>query len=85
MADRPPGDERKKRIETGLDLRVRLIQSSGDQIAPDDCAAVDVLAHVFSIRGVGFYSETIAAASTVTIYVDQIPLPYARMTARPVG
>ena len=35
---------------------------------------------VFSVRGIGFYSETIAAASTVTIYVDQIPLPYARMT-----
>ncbi|WP_176594250.1 TonB-dependent receptor [Sphingobium sp. EM0848] len=35
---------------------------------------------VFSVRGVGFYSETIAAASTVTVYVDQIPLPYARMT-----
>ena len=35
---------------------------------------------VFSVRGIGFYSETIAAASTVTVYVDQIPLPYARMT-----
>ena len=35
---------------------------------------------VFSVRGVGFYSETAGAASTVTVYVDQIPLPYARMT-----
>ena len=35
---------------------------------------------VFSVRGIGFYSETIAAASTVTVYEDQIPLPYARMT-----
>ncbi len=35
---------------------------------------------VLSVRGIGFYSETIAAASTVTVYVDQIPLPYVRMT-----
>ena len=35
---------------------------------------------VFAIRGIGFYSEQVANAPTVTIYQDQIPLPYARMT-----
>lgn len=35
---------------------------------------------VFSIRGIGFYSEQAAVAPTVTIYTDQIPLPYARMS-----
>ncbi len=35
---------------------------------------------VFAIRGIGFYSEQVANAPTVTIYTDQIPLPYARMT-----
>ncbi len=34
---------------------------------------------VFAIRGIGFYSEQAAVAPTVTIYQDQIPLPYARM------
>jgi iron complex outermembrane receptor protein len=34
---------------------------------------------VFAIRGIGFYSEQVANAPTVTIYTDQIPLPYARM------
>ena len=35
---------------------------------------------VFSIRGIGFYDESLAVAPTVTIYTDQIPLPYGRMT-----
>ena len=34
---------------------------------------------VFAIRGIGFYSEQAAVAPTVTIYTDQVPLPYARM------
>jgi outer membrane receptor protein involved in Fe transport len=38
-------------------------------------------APVFSIRGIGFFDEAIAAAPTVSAYVDQIPLPYSRMTA----
>ena len=35
---------------------------------------------VFSIRGIGFYNEQVAAAPTVAIYTDQVPLPYSRMT-----
>src|SRR5882762_11888119 len=35
---------------------------------------------VYAIRGIGFYSEQAAVAPTVTVYQDQIPLPYARMT-----
>ena len=35
---------------------------------------------VFSIRGVGFYNEQVAAAPTVAVYTDQLPLPYSRMT-----
>ena len=35
---------------------------------------------VFSIRGIGFYNEQVAAAPTVAVYTDQIPLPYSRMT-----
>jgi iron complex outermembrane receptor protein len=35
---------------------------------------------VFQIRGVGFYDEQVAVAPAVTIYIDQVPLPYGRMT-----
>jgi iron complex outermembrane receptor protein len=35
---------------------------------------------IFSIRGIGFYDEQVALEPTVTVYVDQVPLPYARMT-----
>jgi len=34
---------------------------------------------VYQIRGVGFYDEQVAVAPAVTIYVDQVPLPYGRM------
>jgi iron complex outermembrane recepter protein len=35
---------------------------------------------IFQIRGIGFYDEQVAVSPTVTIYVDQVPLPYGRMT-----
>jgi outer membrane receptor protein involved in Fe transport len=35
---------------------------------------------VFQIRGIGFYDEQLAVAPAVTIYTDQVPLPYGRMT-----
>jgi outer membrane receptor protein involved in Fe transport len=34
-------------------------------------------APVFSIRGIGFYDNSISAGPTVTVYVDQVPLPYS--------
>jgi outer membrane receptor protein involved in Fe transport len=35
---------------------------------------------VFTIRGVGFNETSLAAAPTVSAYVDEIPLPYSLMT-----
>ena len=35
---------------------------------------------VYSIRGVGFIDVAVAVAPTVSIYVDQVPLPYSVMT-----
>jgi iron complex outermembrane recepter protein len=35
---------------------------------------------VYTIRGVGFYESSLAAAPAVTVYVDEIPLPYPAMT-----
>jgi iron complex outermembrane recepter protein len=34
---------------------------------------------VFTIRGVGFYDVSLAAAPAVSVYVDQVPLPYSYM------
>ena len=34
---------------------------------------------VFSLRGIGFFDNTLAASPTVSVYVDQIPLPYLAM------
>ena len=37
-------------------------------------------APIFALRGVGFNDSSLAAAPTVSVYVDQIPLPYSAMT-----
>lgn len=34
---------------------------------------------VFQIRGIGFFEESIAIAPTVSVYVNQAPLPYSAM------
>lgn len=35
---------------------------------------------VYSIRGVGFYETSLAATPAVTVYTDEVPLPYPQMT-----
>jgi iron complex outermembrane receptor protein len=35
---------------------------------------------IYSIRGVGFYDDAMAISPAVSVYVDQIPLPFPRMT-----
>lgn len=35
---------------------------------------------IYTIRGVGFLTTTLAASPTVSVYVDQVPLPYSIMT-----
>ena len=37
-------------------------------------------APVYTIRGIGSYDEAIGISPTVSIYVDQVPLPFSRMT-----
>ena len=34
---------------------------------------------ILQIRGIGFYDEQVAVSPTVTVYVDQVALPYGRM------
>jgi iron complex outermembrane recepter protein len=35
---------------------------------------------VYSLRGVGFYDTSLGAYPTVSVYVDQVPLPFSAMT-----
>src|SRR3546814_20305482 len=35
---------------------------------------------VFAIRGIGFVDNSVTAGSTVSVYIDQIPLPFVAMT-----
>ena len=35
---------------------------------------------VYSIRGIGFYDHSLSAGPTVTVYLDQVPLPYSTET-----
>jgi len=37
-------------------------------------------APVYTLRGIGTYDEAIAISPAVGVYIDQIPLPFARMT-----
>src|SRR5437868_4507860 len=35
---------------------------------------------VYSIRGLGFYDSSLSSTPAVTVYVDQVPLPYPQQT-----
>lgn len=85
----------QKRSERLRDVPLSITAATGDQLArrgisgPADLERIATGftyrqsqngTPVFTIRGIGFYSEQAAVAPTVTIYQDQVPLPYARMT-----
>ncbi len=85
----------EKRDERLRDVPLSVTAATGDQLSLlgiDSAADLEKIVPgftyrqsqngtpVFAIRGIGFYSEQAAVAPTVTIYQDQIPLPYARMT-----
>jgi iron complex outermembrane recepter protein len=85
----------QKRSERLDDVPLSITALSADQMSKegiDDIADLQKVVPGFSyrlsqngtpilqIRGIGFYDEQVAVSPTVTVYVDQIPLPYARMT-----
>lgn len=37
-------------------------------------------APVYTIRGIGFFDEAVGASPAVTVYVDQVPIPFSRAT-----
>ena len=85
----------QKRSERLQDVPLSITAVTGDQLAKQGItspADLEKIAPgftyrqsqngtpVFAIRGIGFYSEQAAVSPTVTIYTDQVPLPYARMS-----
>jgi iron complex outermembrane receptor protein len=68
-----PGDTL---IKMGIDQPAGLSKiSSGFNFAETAFASP-----VYSIRGVGFYETSLAATPAVTVYTDEVPLPYPQMT-----
>jgi len=86
----------QKRSEKLSDVPLSITAASGDQLAKQSITGAEELVKiapgltfvtsgygslVYSIRGIGFYDNSLAITPAVTIYLDQVPLPYAAMTS----
>src|SRR5258707_284153 len=86
----------QKRSERLLDVPIDVTNVTGDQLNkrgignPADLETVvpgfterptGYGTQVFTIRGLGFYNESLGIAPTVSVYVDQVPLPFTTMAA----
>jgi iron complex outermembrane recepter protein len=70
--------------DTLRDLNIHSVQDL-TQVVPGLTYAASLLdTPVYSLRGVGFYETTLAAYPDVSVYVDQVPLPFPVLT-RNVG
>ena len=68
---------------TGEQLRSRGVTSTADleRVVPGFTAQQSAYGPpVFTIRGIGFYDTSTGVSPTVSVYVDQVPLPYSVMT-----
>lgn len=86
----------QKREERVTDVPISITALSGGQLDRQGVSSVADLAKVvpgftyqssaygvpiFTIRGIGLFDNSIGISPTVTVYVDQAPLPYLVMTA----
>jgi iron complex outermembrane recepter protein len=84
----------QKRSERLSDVPMSIAAVSGDQLQDRGVTQVDDLQKIvpgftarpsdagipiYSIRGVGYFDKSLAASPTVSIYVDQVPLPFSAM------
>ena len=66
--------------DTLKDLNIHSVQDL-TQVVPGLTYAASLLdTPVYSLRGVGFYETTLAAYPDVSVYVDQVPLPFPVLT-----
>lgn len=85
----------RKRDERLSDVPMSITAASGDQLANQGVRTVADLSKItpaltvsttyantpiYTIRGIGFFENSIAVAPAVSIYTDQIPLPFSVMT-----
>ncbi|HEY2401132.1 MAG TPA: TonB-dependent receptor, partial [Steroidobacteraceae bacterium] len=85
----------QKRTERLSDVPLSITATTGDQLARQGIKDATDLervvpgfsyqqstygAPVFAIRGIGVYDTFVGMSPTVTVYVDQVPLPYLAMT-----
>jgi outer membrane receptor protein involved in Fe transport len=84
----------RKRLESSNTVGMSISALSGDALRQQGITSTDQLVKVvpgfnytrtaygtpvFTIRGIGFNETTLAAAPTVSVYVDEVPLPYSLM------
>ncbi|QUM74399.1 TonB-dependent receptor [Sphingopyxis granuli] len=85
----------QKRSERLRDVPVSITAASGEQLlkqgitGPNDLEKIvpgftyvksTYGAPIFTIRGIGLYDTFVGVSPTVTVYTDQVPLPYLAMT-----
>ena len=85
----------QKRSELLRDVPLSVTAATGDQLAKQGITNTAGLeravpgftfvqsayaAPIYTIRGIGTYDEAIAISPAVSVYMDQVPLPFSRMT-----
>ncbi|HWX31026.1 MAG TPA: TonB-dependent receptor [Steroidobacteraceae bacterium] len=85
----------QKRSERLSDVPLSITAETGDQLTKEGISSPTDLARVvpgfsyqkssygvpvFTIRGIGVYDTFVGMSPAVTVYVDQVPLPYLAMT-----
>jgi len=85
----------QKRSERLSDVPLSITAATGDQLTREGITDVSQLEKIvpgfiyqdssygtpiYSIRGVGFYDTSVGVSPAVSVYLDQVPLPYSSMT-----
>ncbi|WP_082594727.1 TonB-dependent receptor [Sphingomonas sp. Root710] len=85
----------QKRSERLRDVPMSITAATGDELRSRGIASTDDLGKlvtgftaartgtgmpVYFIRGVGFFDTTLGVSPAVTVYMDQVPLPYSPMS-----
>lgn len=86
----------QKRSERLRDVPLSVTAISGDQLIARGITNPESLANaapglnlqkndfgnpIFSIRGVGYFDQIVGASPTVSVYLDQVPIPFSAETA----
>ena len=84
-----------KRVQSINHVGMTITVVSGNQLITDGITSTSDLAKIvpgltaepspfgtpiYTLRGVGFYDQSMSASPAVAVYLDQVPLPYSAMT-----